>query len=154
MRGSVLGLPLAVLGLMVSGPAFAQASASGALAPGTKAHRAPSAPVVAFREPPRLVMVPGTTVYVVQDGVRMDHDLFRYGVYWYAYDDGFWFRARSYRGPFRMIEVKYVPRAVISVPAKHWRRHPESPPELAKRPGGHGARLVAKGKRARGRRQD
>lgn len=155
MRRRTLWRSLVAFGLVFSGAALVQASARAPLAPGIKAHGPPPPPVTAFREPPRLVMVPGSTVYVVHDDVRMDHDLFRYGVYWYAYDDGFWFRARSHRGPFRVIEVKYVPRAVISVPAKHWRHHPQGgPPGLTKKRGGDDVVLVERGKRARGRGKD
>jgi hypothetical protein len=72
-------------------------------------------------------------VYVVNSD-RYDYDCFRYGVYWYAWSDGFWYRARTWRGPFIAVEPRVVPRAIINVPAKHWKRHPHGgPPGLAKK---------------------
>ena len=88
---------------------------------------APPPPVVVIREEPRVLVVPGSTVYVVDDR-RIDYDFFRYGVYWYVFNDGYWYRARSYRGPFSVIAVKYVPRSIINVPAKHWKHHPHGGP--------------------------
>lgn len=88
---------------------------------------APPPPVVIVREEPALMMVPGTTVYVCDDH-RVGYDCFRYGVYWYVFNDGYWYRARGYRGPFVAIQTRYVPRAVINVPPKHWRRHPHGGP--------------------------
>ena len=87
---------------------------------------APPPPVVIVRQQPRTILVPSSTVYVVDDD-RMDYDYFRYGVYWYVSNDGYWYRARSYRGPYRVVEVRYVPRAILNVPGRHW-RHPHGGP--------------------------
>ena len=93
----------------------------------------PPPPVVVVREEPRLVFVPGASVYVVSDR-RWDYDTFRYGVYWYAYRGGFWYRARSWRGPYVTLASSRVPRAIINVPTKHWRHHPHGmPPGQAKK---------------------
>ena len=68
------------------------------------------------------------TVYVVDDGYGpADYDVFRYGVYWYVFDDGYWYRARSYRGPFRVVSARYVPTAIGNVPPRWW-RHPHGGP--------------------------
>lgn len=94
---------------------------------------APPPPVVVVREEPRIVLVPNTSVYVINDR-RVGYDSFRYGVYWYVYNDGYWYRARRWGGPYRAIEVRYVPRAIMAVPARHWRHHPHgAPPGLAKK---------------------
>src|SRR5262245_37792442 len=85
----------------------------------------PPPPVVVFQREPRVVVVPGSTVYVIEDDC--DYDVFRYGVFWYVYNDGYWFRARSHRGPFRMVNARYVPTAISSVPPKYW-RHPHGGP--------------------------
>ena len=118
---------------------------------------APPPPVIVVREQPRIVMVPNSTVYVCEDE-RIDYDTFRYGVYWYVYNDGFWYRARTWRGPFRTIEVRYVPRAIMTVPARHWRHHPHGgPPGLVKKERrdavvvDRGSGIVVKEKRGRGR---
>ena len=97
---------------------------------------APPPPVVVVREEPRLVFVPGSSVYVVSDR-RWDYDTFRYGVYWYAYRGGYWYRARTWRGPYAVVVSSRVPRAIINVPSRHWKHHPHGmPPGLAKKQGG------------------
>jgi len=89
----------------------------------------PPPPAIVIHEEPRTTRVQNSTVRVVEDR-RISYDFFRYGVYWYIHDDGRWYRARAHRGPFRAIDVKYVPRAVITVPAKHWRA-PQRPQSVA-----------------------
>ena len=105
-------------------------------------------PVVVVRQEPHVVVVPGTMVYVVDDD-RYGYDYFHYGVFWYIYNDGYWYRARSYRGPFRVIEVNYVPRAIFNVPPGRWKHHPHGgPPGLMKRDRGD---VVVVKERGRGR---
>jgi hypothetical protein len=88
---------------------------------------APPPPVVYVREEPHVVVVPGSSVYVVDDD-RCNYDSFRYGVYWYVYNNDYWYRGRTWRGPFRPIEGRYVPRAIMTVPANRWRHHPHGGP--------------------------
>ncbi len=86
---------------------------------------APPAPVVHFLPEPRCVRATDAMVFVVQDDrVRYDGDLFRYGQYWFAYDHGYWYRARSHRGPFDVLDVRHVPRAILGVPRGFWKHHP------------------------------
>lgn len=80
-----------------------------------------------FRSEPDLVLVPDTRVYYVRD---YDHDVYRYGSYWYFIDDGRWYRARTYRGPFVFIHEASVPRSIVMVPASY-RRHWGGPPPHA-----------------------
>ncbi|HYM80325.1 MAG TPA: hypothetical protein VEY91_02815 [Candidatus Limnocylindria bacterium] len=87
---------------------------------------APPPPAIEMPEEPRGVVVPRSTVFVVEDD-RVRCDLFRYGVYWYAYQGGYWYRARDHRGPFRAVEVRYVPQAIHNVPARHWKRPLRAP---------------------------
>lgn len=87
---------------------------------------APPPPVVVFRSEPRMVIVPNSTVYVVEQD--MGYDVFRYGVYWYVINDGHWYRARTYRGPFRAVHARYVPTAIVNVPPRWWRHHPRGGP--------------------------
>lgn len=94
-----------------------------------------------FRSEPDVVLVPDTRVYYVRD---YDYDVYRYGSYWYFIDDGRWFRARSYRGPFVYIHSTSVPRAIVSVPVRY-RRHWGGPPPHAVARGyhrNHGERYV------------
>ncbi len=88
---------------------------------------APPPPVAVFRQEPRLVVVPNSTVYVVEDEDAVDYDVFRYGVFWYVFDDGYWYRSRTYRGPFRVVSASYVPTAIVNVPPRWW-RHPHGGP--------------------------
>ena len=114
---------------------------------------APPPPVVVVREEPRFVMVPGSSVYVCDDD-RIGYDSFRYGVYWYTYNGGYWYRARRWGGPYRAIEVRYVPRAIMSVPARHWRHHPHGgPPGQVKKhwARGNDREVVVVRERGRGR---
>jgi hypothetical protein len=93
---------------------------------------APPPPVVVYQESPPVVIVPGSAVYVVNDP-RCGYDFFRFGVYWYIWNDGYFYRGRSYNGPFRVIEARYVPAAIWNVPSRHWKRHPHGgPPGLTK----------------------
>ena len=46
-----------------------------------------------FRSQPRVVVIPNTRVYYVQN---YDYDLYRYGDYWYYVDDGYWYRGSSW----------------------------------------------------------
>jgi len=84
---------------------------------------APPPPPLAFNQLPATTVVPGSSVYVVNDS-RCTVDVFRYNVYWYAYRDGYWYRCRSHRGPFTVVDVRNVPKPVLSVPARHWRHYP------------------------------
>jgi len=94
---------------------------------------APPPPTVVVREQPHWILVPGSTVYTVNDDAY-DYDYFRYGVFYYVSRGGYWYRARSYRGPFRVCEVRYVPRAILNVPGRYWRHPHGGPPgQLKKR---------------------
>jgi hypothetical protein len=86
-----------------------------------------------FRSEPQVVMVPETRVYYVRD---YGHDVYRYGRYWYFIDNGRWYRARTYRGPFLYIHTSTVPRAIVQVPVRY-RRHWGRPPAHAVARGHH-----------------
>lgn len=93
---------------------------------------APPPPVVVVRQEPHVVFIPSSSVYVVNDS-RWDYDTFRYGVYWYAYRGNYWYRARTWRGPYAVVAANRVPRAIINVPARNWKHHPHGmPPGQAK----------------------
>src|SRR5262245_22284780 len=86
---------------------------------------APPPPVIRMLREPHVVLTGDAMVYVADDpALRFDGDLFRYGQYWFAYAGGFWYRARSHRGPYTLMEVHKVPRAIIGVPRKMWKHHP------------------------------
>ena len=87
---------------------------------------APPPPHFGFQDEPTVVIVPRSRVYVVEQSD--DCDLFRMGTRWYANCDGYWYRASSFRGPFVAVDVRRVPKAVLTVPAKHWKHHPHGGP--------------------------
>jgi hypothetical protein len=47
---------------------------------------------------------------------------------YYLYNGRYWYRAKGYRGRFAVVDVRYVPRPVLVVPANHWRHHPHGGP--------------------------
>jgi hypothetical protein len=84
---------------------------------------APPATRIVFQSEPHVVYVPEDRVYVVNDPVVRDYDCFHYGPYWYAFSDGYWYRAHGWRGPFVAVHPRYVPTAIYRVPPGHWRHH-------------------------------
>ena len=111
LAGSALALCLAI-------PAMARTDIHVSLDLGS----APPPPVVVVSRAPRTVWLPDYQAYVVQDRSYMNgEDAFRVGLYWYVYDDGYWYRARTWRGPFAVISDTYVPVTLARIPARHWR---------------------------------
>lgn len=84
---------------------------------------APPPPRLYFRSEPRLTVVVASGVRVI-DAPEPDCDMFLYGGTYYLYASGYWYRSSRYDGSFRAIEPHRVPRAVLNVPARHWRNHP------------------------------
>src|SRR5512140_2282442 len=97
---------------------------------------APPPPTFVFRARPREVFEPRSRVYVVQDTGVGDVDCFRYGGYYWAFQDGYWYRAPSWRGRFVVIAPRYVPTVLYRVPEGRWKHRPSGPPGLEKKPGG------------------
>ncbi len=126
---------LAVLGLLTLAfavPAFARSNVGFSIF----ISNAPPPPVVVYREQPRFTFIPEERVYVVDDD-DCDYDYFRYGTFFYIYENGYWYRSSSYRGPFAAIRADYVPRPIFYVSDSqkyHWRHHPRwMPPGQAKK---------------------
>jgi hypothetical protein len=82
-------------------------------------------PRVVIYEEPVLVVVPGTPVYVVENS---SYDMFRYGSFWYLSSGTTWYRASAPSGPYVAVEVRRVPKPVLTVPARHWKKHPHGGP--------------------------
>lgn len=87
---------------------------------------APPPPVVVVQHAPRTVWLAEPRVYVVNDA-DFDDDYFQCGAYWYVYRKNYWYRARTWRGPYAVIEERYVPHSIMVVPARHW-KHPHGGP--------------------------
>ena len=139
-----------VLAVAVAGPVHAE----GNLRVQFNLSNAPPPPVVVYREAPPVVVVPRSGVYVVRDaGCR--YDFFRYGVYWFIWNDGYWYRSATYRGPFRVIDARYVPTAIWNVPGKHWKHHPHGgPPGLAMKKHRHDHYYASRDREERGHKHD
>jgi hypothetical protein len=87
-----------------------------------------------FYERPSYIASLDGGVYVVDSG-NNDCDMFRYGSSWYVYTGSYWYRARSYSGPYTVISVSSVPSRILSVPDRHWRHPHGGPPGKMKRRG-------------------
>ena len=70
---------------------------------------------------PRLVLVPGYPVYY---DPRANSNYFFYdGLYW-VYQGDNWYRSSWYNGPWQLTGPEYVPRYVLRVPVRYYRRQP------------------------------
>jgi hypothetical protein len=96
---------------------------------------APPPPRMVVVNDPDLVMVPGSRVFVVENS---DYDTFRYGRAYYVCDDGYWYRSWSPRGPFAVVDVRYVPQPILTVPAERWKHHDHGRRQWSERGRGHG----------------
>ncbi len=99
----------------------------------------PPPPAIVFEREPRLLVVPRSSVHYVPD---LDYDFYRFGDHWFVNRSGYWYRAPSFRGPFRPIIVRDVPAVILGLPVQY-RRHPAHPHggppgQLKKHGGGHG----------------
>ena len=110
---------------------------------------APPPPRITFEKTPRITVVPNTRVSRVTDPA-CKCDLFRFGGTWYAYDARHWYRAEDISGPYRVLDARNVPRAVLFVPPKHWKNHPQQTPKApAKKTVAAGMKRVPEGRRVR-----
>ncbi len=122
---------VAALTLALAAPAFAHTTVS----IGVNLGNAPPPPVVVYREQPDWVYVPRERVYVVDDD-DLGYDYFRCGGSFYIYRAGFWYRSRSWRGPFIAIEARTVPTTIFAMSDREyrWRHRPEwVPPGIARK---------------------
>lgn len=80
----------------------------------------PAPPVIAVPAPPRLVVVPSTPA--VQYAPDVGANFFFYGGNYYTYDDGAWFSASAYNGPW--VYAPHPPRQILVVPARYYHSPP------------------------------
>jgi hypothetical protein len=84
--------------------------------------------------PPQLVVVPG--VPAVHYAPAAPSNLFFYGGQYWIFNNGGWYVANGYNGPWILVAPHYVPRPVLFVPVRyyrvppgHWAHwHPQAPP--------------------------
>jgi len=79
-------------------------------------------PVYRFAAPPDVVVIPGTYVYMVPD---IDVDILFFQGYWWRPYEGHWYRSRDYKGQYRYIEPRSIPRGLRTLPQDY--RHRLSP---------------------------
>ena len=133
--------------VLVLAPLSAQAETYFGFQLGTK--QAPPPPQIMFQKTPRITVVPATRVSRVMDPA-CKHDLFRFGGTWYAYVARHWYRSDDISGPYRVLDARHVPRAVLFVPPMHWKHHPERVPKgLAKKSVAMGVKRAPGGRRVR-----
>ena len=101
----------------------------------------PRPPEVFFDREPDFVLIPDSRVRHLPD---YKYDFYRYDDDYYLNQDGYWYRAKSWRGPFLAVPFDGLPRPIVGLPGKY-RRHPSHPHggppgQLKKHAGGsHGA---------------
>lgn len=74
---------------------------------------------VSFDDDPEFVRIPGCNVRYVRGA---NCDMYYCDGWYYAYDDGYWYRGRNWDGPWGFVQVRNVPRSVVYVPERY-RRH-------------------------------
>jgi hypothetical protein len=79
-------------------------------------------PAYSFAAPPDVVVIPGTYVYMVPG---IDVDVLFYQGYWWRPYEGRWYRSRDYRGSWRYVESRRIPRGLRALPQDY--RHRLSP---------------------------
>lgn len=84
----------------------------------------PPPPQVVFHTEPEVIVVPQTRVEYVP--VVTEYDMYRYGKYWYVNHDGYWYRSRSFKGPYKFVSHRHLPHEVVMLPAEY-RHHPTHP---------------------------
>ena len=76
-------------------------------------------PPYMFAAPPAVVVIPGTYVYMVPD---IDVDILFFQGYWWRPYQGHWYRSRDYKGGYRYIEPRSIPRGLRSLPQDYRNR--------------------------------
>ena len=71
--------------------------------------------------PPHFVVVPGTPVAYAPDGSA---NYFQYGGQYYVFNNGAWYTARGYNGPWVAVAPQYVPRPLLTVPVRYYHAPP------------------------------
>jgi hypothetical protein len=107
-------------------------------------------------EPPRIVAVPGTSVY---HAPSLPHNYFVHGGHYYLFRDGSWLAGASYNGPWTVIAVERVPPPVLAVPVDYYKVKPShwkkgGPPPWAEAKGHDKQHKEKHGKKGKHRNDD
>jgi hypothetical protein len=84
---------------------------------------------VRFGTHPHWESVRGTHVRVIRDRDRPDYDVFRYGGWYYAYNNDHWYRSHRAEGDYRAVDDRDVPSDFQRVPRERWRNYPSTWPQ-------------------------
>jgi len=84
----------------------------------------PAPPRVIFRRQPRMVQVPGLSVFLVATFERPGYDMFLCDDRYYIYNDDTWYWSSRFDGPFQYCDEREVPRPIFRVPVDSWRSYP------------------------------
>lgn len=87
-------------------------------------------PPIVVSAPPAVVVIPGTYVYIAPD---LDEDVFFYRGHWWRSHGRKWYRADDFGGPWVIISINRMPRALVHLPP----RYRDLPPGLERIPPGH-----------------
>ena len=85
---------------------------------------APAPPAVSVQ--PRWMWDAEERVYIANDP-NIDYDAFRYGQYYYIYNDGYWYRASGWNSRFDAIEDVSVPRVLFNLPESRYQWRSQRP---------------------------
>ena len=80
-------------------------------------------PVVRFEREPEFVVIPESRVWRLPE---YEYDFYRYDDDYYLNRDGYWYRAKTWRGPFVALPFDDLPNAIVGLPGKY-RKHPAHP---------------------------
>lgn len=138
-NASAIGCAFA--GTILAGVLFAAAPARADIDVRIDIGNAPPAPHMVFRVRPHERFYRGEGVYVVDDPGIGDYDCFRYGGYYWVFQDGYWYRAPSWRGRFVVVHPRYVPTVFYRMPPTRWKHHPNGPPGHMNQGGGPPAHM-------------
>ncbi|HYJ34040.1 MAG TPA: hypothetical protein VE326_12590 [Candidatus Binatia bacterium] len=72
-----------------------------------------------FSSQPRMRRVGDTDVYYIRDA--SDYDVYQFEGTWYLNDQGRWYRAGSWRGPWTSLDVDVLPNEIATVPSEYRR---------------------------------
>lgn len=81
-------------------------------------HVGDPAPVAIYQQP-RGYFVPDYNVWYYQNSA---YDMYRFGNVWYLNDGGYWYSARSWRGPFVGVRYASVPTQIVRIPSRYHRQ--------------------------------
>ncbi len=115
-RAILLATALAAFLGFASPARQAEASVSVGVSIGTGRHGGFS---LSFASRPNVVLIPSSRVYYAPN---LDEDLYSYDDEWYYCQDGDWYSADSYDGPFYQVAFTSVPYEIQNIPVSY-RRH-------------------------------